>query len=132
MVTEIWVGIRELVSDDMAAEIAETRLREQKIDSDPSDLNGDELRQQLIARWDAIYTWQKNVEWHQRQLQIKRQQRKALLKTISRGHHRYKLIPQVIEAHQVKVIKLQKRIDQEQPFMTPFEEETRIRMIRKD
>jgi len=129
--TEIWEGIYELASDDLAVEIAETMLRKQRTDSDPSDLNDDELRQQVVLQWDAIYTWQKNVEWHQRRLISKKQQRKALLKTVSKGHHRYKRATQVIGEHQMRIEKMQKRIAQEQVSLITFEKETRIRMTKK-
>ena len=85
---EIIESIREVEIDDEAAEIVEKSLSGGRVVRVPSTLSGEELYQQLGLRWKAIYIWQKNVEWHQRQLNKKRQRRETHLRNVSRGNQR--------------------------------------------
>ena len=126
--TEIIESIREVEIDDEAAEIAEKSLSGERVVRAPSTLSGEELYHQLGLRWKAIYIWQKNVEWHQRQLKNKQQRKKTLLRNLSRGHHRYKRLTRLIIEQQFYVQKRREQIVKEQNSLPPYEEEARRRL----
>jgi hypothetical protein len=128
--TEIWEETCEVEFDDETINKIELQLAQEQFDSHPSEWTGDELRRQVVKRWDMAYARQRNEEWHRRQILNKRRQQKTLLNTVSRGHGRYKRISQSIKEHQIKAEKQQEKAAQEKKSLAIMEGEVRKRLTQ--